>query len=93
MWCSFTRGGDSSVCCLNKGYLKMVFQVAFVMADRAKGLMKHLTSVPLRFQVAFYTFSFKASQVMSDMQLAKGYLKKRKHLFSGSLYLAYAPAN
>lgn len=68
----------------------MVFQVAFVMADRAKGLMKHLTSVPLRFQVAFYTFSFKASQVMSDMQLAKGYLKKESIYFSGSLYLAYA---
>ena len=37
MWCSFIRGGDSSVCCLDKGYLKMVFQVAFVMTGELRG--------------------------------------------------------
>ena len=33
MWCSFIRGEDSLVCCLDKGYLKMVFQVAFIMSE------------------------------------------------------------
>ena len=67
MWCSFIRGRDSLVCCLDKGYLKIVFQVAFIMSEELRGVMKHLTSVQLCFQVTFYIFGLKASQVMSGV--------------------------
>ena len=60
MWCSFIRGRDSLVCCLDKGYLKMVFQVAFNLYSVTQSVMQgirlikgYLKKQESIFQVAF----------------------------------------